>query len=187
LREAVFSGDDDISILDEGPMAPGGPAMRIRRGKADCSKCNARTKETDVELSGRQYRLGLRGAGTCYEASGRVLIVDDEPHVRSLLLDVLPTVCDEVVAAENGADALEVVPIFQPDVILTDMTMPGMSGADFLGALRRAGVTAPVILISGQPIPMPDGFFGVLRKPFDLRKLADVVRAAMDHGRTDGA
>jgi CheY-like chemotaxis protein len=161
--------------------------MRIRRGKADCSKCNARTKETDVELSGRQYRLGLRGAGTCYEASGRVLIVDDEPHVRSLLLDVLPTVCDEVVAAENGADALEVVPIFQPDVILTDMTMPGMSGADFLGALRRAGVTAPVILISGQPIPMPDGFFGVLRKPFDLRKLADVVRAAMDHGRTDGA
>jgi FixJ family two-component response regulator len=65
--------------------------------------------------------------------------------------------------------------------------MPGMSGADFLGALRRAGVTVPVILISGQPIPMPDGFFAVLRKPFDLRKLADVVRAAMDHGRTDGA
>jgi CheY-like chemotaxis protein len=139
-----------------------------------------------VELSGRQYRRAPRGAGM-YEASGRVLIVDDEPHVRSLLLDFLTTVCDEVVAAGNAADALELVPTFQPDVILTDMMMPGTSGADFLGALRRAGVTVPVILISGQPMPMPDGFFEVLTKPFDLRKLADVVTGAMSHGKTEGA
>jgi CheY-like chemotaxis protein len=159
--------------------------MRIKRGKADVRN-GAKIKETDVELSGRQYRRAPRGAGI-HEASGRVLIVDDEPHVRSLLLDFLATVCDEVVATENGADALEVVPVFQPDVILTDMVMSGMSGADFLGALRRAGVTVPVILISGQPIPMPDGFFGVLPKPFDLRKLADVVTGAMNHGKTEAA
>ena len=89
--------------------------------------------------------------------------------------------------AASGAYALKIVPVFQPDVILTDMLMPGMSGADLLNALRRAGVTVPVILISGQPITMPEGFFGFLRKPFDLRKLAEVVTAALDHGRTERA
>ena len=114
---------------------------------------------------------------------GRVLIVDDEPHVRGLLRDFLVAVGDEVATAASGADALGVVRVFQPDVILTDMLMPGMSGADLLNALRRAGVTVPVILISGQPITMPEGFFGFLRKPFDLRKLAEVVTAAIDQGR----
>jgi two-component system, OmpR family, response regulator len=120
-------------------------------------------------------------------ASGRVLIVDDEPHVRQLLADFLTTVGDEVAAAATGEEALEVVPIFQPDVILTDMVMPGLSGADVLNALRRAGVTVPVILISGQPITMPEGFFALLRKPFDLRKLAEVITAAMEQGRTERA
>ena len=79
------------------------------------------------------------------------------------------------------------MPVFQPDVILTDMAMPGISGADLLDALRRAGVTVPVILISGTPITMPEAFFELLRKPFDLQKLAEAVTAALDHGRTERA
>jgi CheY-like chemotaxis protein len=118
---------------------------------------------------------------------GRVLIVDDEPLVRALLRDFLTTVCVEVATAASGEEALEIVPRFQPDVILTDAMMPGMSGADLLDALRGAGVTVPVILISGTPILMADGFFRLLRKPFDLGELAQVVRAAMDHGRTEDA
>ncbi len=118
---------------------------------------------------------------------GRVLIVDDEPHVRALLRDFLSTVCNEVATAASGEEALEIVPKLKPDVILTDMTMPGMSGADLLDALRGAGVSVPVILMSGTPIPMADGFFGLLRKPFNLGTLAEVVIAAMDHGRTEGA
>ena len=118
---------------------------------------------------------------------GRVLIVDDEPHVRALLRDFLTTVCGEVATASSGEEALEIVPMFQPDVILTDAMMPGMSGAELLDALRGAGVTVPVILISGTPIPMADGFFRLLRKPFDLGELAQVVIAAMDHGRTEDA
>jgi DNA-binding NtrC family response regulator len=138
-----------------------------------------------MELSARQHRLAPLGAGM-YEASGRVLIVDDEPLVCEMLRNFL-TGSHEVATVAGGTDALRIVPIFQPDVILTDMTMPGMSGADLLDALRRAGVTVPVILMSGQPILMPDGFFGVLQKPFDLRKLADVVTGAMNHGKSEGA
>ena len=118
---------------------------------------------------------------------GRVLIVDDEPLVCGLLRDFLGTVCDEVATATSGTDALRIVRVFQPDVILTDMMMPGMSGPDLLDALRGAGVTVPVILISGTAIPTAEGFFGLLGKPFNLEKLAQVVIAALDHGRTKGA
>jgi CheY-like chemotaxis protein len=118
---------------------------------------------------------------------GRVLIVDDEPLVCGLLRDFLATVSDEVATATSGTDALRMVRVFQPDVILTDMMMPGMSGADLLDALRQAGVTVPVILMSGKPLTMPEGFFGLLEKPFDLRKLAQVVTAALNQRRTERA
>ena len=79
------------------------------------------------------------------------------------------------------------MPTFQPDVILLDMVMPGMSGADVLDALRGAGLTVPVIVISGQPITPPEGVFAFLRKPFDLRKVAELVTAAVGDGPTDNA
>jgi CheY-like chemotaxis protein len=132
-----------------------------------------------------EARLHCRDAGACESRAnvmkgvpGRILIVDDEPLVCALLRDFLATVADVVATAASGADALRIVPVFQPDLILTDMMMPGMSGADLLDALRRAGVTVPVILMSGKPITMPEGFFGLLQKPFDLRELAEVVTAA---------
>jgi FixJ family two-component response regulator len=53
--------------------------------------------------------------------------------------------------------------------------------------LRRAGVTVPVILISGTPGMVEEGFFRVLRKPFDLRALADAVEAAVTHRRGSSA
>ena len=115
----------------------------------------------------------------------RVLIVDDEPLVCGLLRDFLATVSDEVASATSGTDALKIVRVFQPNVMLTDMMMPGMSGADLLDALRQAGVTVPVILMSGKPLTMPEGFFGLLRKPFDLLELAEVVTAALHHGPTE--
>jgi FixJ family two-component response regulator len=63
------------------------------------------------------------------------------------------------------------------------MVMPGLSGTDVLAALRRAGLTVPVILISGQII-VREGFSGVLSKPFKLRRFSEVVAAAVDHRRT---
>src|SRR5262245_25108174 len=121
------------------------------------------------------------------EPFGRVLVIDDERHVREVLRDFLASMGDEVATAANGLEALEIAPTFQPEVILTDMKMPGMSGAEVLDALRRMGVTVPVILITGHPIEMPEGFFSLLYKPFDLRKLAEIVTEAMSYGRTGRA
>jgi two-component system response regulator VicR len=121
------------------------------------------------------------------DSPSRILIVDDELLVLELLREFLTTVVDTVATAASGAEALEIVPIFRPDVILVDMVMPGMSGVEFLDALRRAGVTVPVILVTGHLIRMPEGFFAMLRKPFDLRKLAEVVTAAMRYERGENA
>ena len=120
-------------------------------------------------------------------ASGRVLIADDGPQIREWLRDFLTSQGYEVAAVATGAQLLDAVPTFQPDVIVVDMVMPGFSGTDVLAALRRGGLTMPVILISGHEITMREGFFGVLSKPFKLRRLAEVVAAAMSHGRSPGA
>jgi CheY-like chemotaxis protein len=120
-------------------------------------------------------------------ASGRVMVVDDEPHVRELLRDFLTGEGHEVATFATGAEALAAVPTFQPDVILVDMMMPGLSGRDVFDALRLAGVTVPVILISGTPRFVEEGFFGVLRKPFNIRTLAEIVAAAVNHRRSSSA
>lgn len=122
-------------------------------------------------------------------ASGRVMVVDDEPHLRELLRDFLTSERYEVATFATGAAALDAVSILQPDVILVDMLMPGLSGRDVLDALRRDGVTVPVILVSGTPqrVDVEEGFFRVLVKPFDLRTLAEVVAAALNHRRSSGA
>jgi CheY-like chemotaxis protein len=118
---------------------------------------------------------------------GRILIVDDEPLICELLRDVLTVEGYEVATAVTGAEALEAVPRFRPNVILVDMLMPGLSGRGVLHAVRRAGVTVPVILISGDSPARDEGFYGVITKPFDLITLGRVVAAAMDEGRTKDA
>lgn len=117
--------------------------------------------------------------------SRRVLIADDEPGVLALLRDFLAGQGYEVSAVATGAEALEAVPIFQPNVIMVDMHMPGLSGRDVLDSLRRTGVSIPVILLSGNPRIVGEGFFGVLEKPFSLRTMAQLVSAAIeDAGNT---
>jgi CheY-like chemotaxis protein len=118
---------------------------------------------------------------------GRVLVVDDEQVVCQMLRDFLTTVGDEVAEATSGAEALGMVATFRPDVILVDMVMRGMSGVEVLDAMRRARVTVPVILLTGHMMKMPEGFFAILRKPFDLRKLAEAVSAATRHARGESA
>ena len=112
---------------------------------------------------------------------GRVLIADDERLFREVLRDFLTGEGYAVVAVASGAEALVAVPTFQPDVILLDMVMPGLSGRHVFDALRRDGVTVPVILMSGT-LPLVEGgdFFRILRKPYNLPAVADAVAAALN-------
>jgi CheY-like chemotaxis protein len=116
---------------------------------------------------------------------GRVLVVDDEFHVGAMLWDVLTRLGYVVEHAEGGAEALELVATFQPDVVLLDLKMPVMSGREVLEHLRRDHPQLPVIILSGhQDAGLLDrtpgiGALDYLQKPVDVAVLARAVAGAV--------
>ena len=78
-----------------------------------------------------------------------ILIADDYPRIRELLRSLVQTtgfdVCGE---AENGADAIEKAKKFQPDLVLLDMAMPGVSGAEAASVIKRLFPHVKIILFT---------------------------------------
>jgi CheY-like chemotaxis protein len=79
----------------------------------------------------------------------RLLIVDDEPSIRESLSSVLTEIGYPVRAAEDGFSALAEIRREIPDMILSDLNMPGMSGYEFIAVVRRRFPAIPVIAMSG--------------------------------------
>jgi DNA-binding NarL/FixJ family response regulator len=80
----------------------------------------------------------------------RILIVDDHPMVRVGLKTMLGQHPDLKVvdSADGAAQALEMLPVTRPDVILLDLRMPGMNGLDMLRTLRESGSVVKVIMVT---------------------------------------
>jgi two-component system chemotaxis response regulator CheY len=116
----------------------------------------------------------------------KVLIVDDEAEIRSLIAMALQEEGYEVVVAPHGAAALSLVEREHPDVILLDLRMPVMDGWQFARTYHaRPGPHAPIIVItaarSARESARPINAAAVLDKPFDLDDLlAAVQRVAAD-------
>jgi two-component system response regulator MprA len=110
-----------------------------------------------------------------------VLVVEDDPVVRSLLRDFLELLGCAVHLATNGREALEHLEHMRPDLILLDLRMPVTDGRTFGTALRRdeRTVNLPIVLMSAAPeaaqVSRDIRAQGLLRKPFDLGELARVV------------
>ena len=120
--------------------------------------------------------------------SGRpvVLVVDDEPSVRSLVESVLAEAAFEVVQAANGVDALAIFAhdSRRIDLVLLDLSMPSLNGLEILRALREIRPDVRVILSSGYGATDaltevdPQTLAGFLEKPYHpTRLLAEVERA----------
>jgi signal transduction histidine kinase/ActR/RegA family two-component response regulator len=116
----------------------------------------------------------------------RILVVDDEPSVRTLLADLLRTVGHEVVEAPNGAEALARVEaeaeegmVF--DLVLTDLGMPELTGWDVARAVNEQPSPPPVVLVTGWGIQLDDavleasGVASVIAKPFTVEEVLAVV------------
>ena len=78
----------------------------------------------------------------------KVLIVDDEASQRTGLSGMVKAWNMSAETAAEGAEALEKVASFSPDVIVTDLNMPGMDGFQFLGKLRELGDAPPAIVLT---------------------------------------
>jgi CheY-like chemotaxis protein len=79
----------------------------------------------------------------------RLLIVDDEPSMREAVSEILALKGYEVLTARDGLDALDRLVLFLPDVIISDLMMPRMSGFEFLAVVRERFPQVPVIATSG--------------------------------------
>lgn len=118
-------------------------------------------------------------------APARVLIIDDDPHVRSLLEDALRLAGVEVVTADDGAEGLRRAIAAPPDVILLDLHLPSLRGIDALVSLRAVLPDVQVIVVSGtedevlRRRALAYGAFDFLTKPVDLEQLRDGVEKAL--------
>jgi CheY-like chemotaxis protein len=79
----------------------------------------------------------------------RILVIDDEDELRSMLRQMLEHAGHEVLEAINGAMGIEIYERDMPELIITDIIMPEKEGVETIIALRRADPALPIIAISG--------------------------------------
>lgn len=110
----------------------------------------------------------------------RVLICDQETHVRSVLHDYLVSVGFNADQAKDGFELLDLACTTHPDVILLDLDIPKLDGQAVMGHLRRMGINVPVILFSNRGSLIPfDNDSAVLQKPFRPKEIAVVVETLL--------
>ncbi len=117
----------------------------------------------------------------------RVLLVDDETAILHSLQILLKGEGFQVAVAHSGRHAVERFTDFEPDVVLTDIRMPGMDGLELLAALRQKDPEVPVILMTAQASlqsavqAVNQGAFYYLQKPFGN---ADLIALCSRAGET---
>src|SRR3984957_4070189 len=126
--------------------------------------------------------------GQAMESAGTLLVVDDEPAIRSVAHRVLTTAGYQVVMASNGDEAVRLLrdPDLVLDMVLTDIVMPGMTGAAFTAQVRALRPDLPILFMSGYERPdiAADGidpFAPIISKPFSrpalLAKVSQMLTA----------
>ena len=120
------------------------------------------------------------------DAKSRILIVDDEPDITEILADLLGDNHD-CTTANSAEAALELLAANQFELVVSDITMPGMSGLEMLPRAKSISPNTVVVMISGMQTvesaigALRLGGFDYLMKPFDLRQVEAVVKRALEH------
>jgi two-component system KDP operon response regulator KdpE len=113
-----------------------------------------------------------------------ILVVDDEPQITRVLRTSLQSNGHEVTVAHDGADALEQFMKAQPDLVITDLAMPGMDGIELTREIRERS-TVPVIVLSVRSqdtqkvAALDEGADDYITKPFSIQELLARVRVQM--------
>jgi len=110
-----------------------------------------------------------------------ILVVDDEPNVRKVLGAMLEQAGYLTTRAATGDEALGLVRAQDPDLVITDLKMPGMDGLDLLRRLKEGFPEIPVILLTAHGTveaaveAMKQGALDFLAKPFDKTRVLEIV------------
>jgi CheY-like chemotaxis protein len=118
--------------------------------------------------------------------NGKILIVDDDPMIRTIMEEMLGDTYELTMAA-SGVEALESAEKFRPHLILMDMRMPGIDGCETCRQMRERESLRPakIVLVSGEIVEserlrgLASGADDYITKPFDfaglLAKVADLL------------
>ncbi|MGA2882051.1 MAG: response regulator transcription factor [Bryobacteraceae bacterium] len=114
----------------------------------------------------------------------RILVVDDEPHIRRALRSTLSALGFVVADAESGEAAMETVREERFDLILMDINMPGLSGTETCRAIRsRSDVSIIMLTVRDRSLDkieaLDAGADGYVTKPFDVNELVARIRATL--------
>jgi DNA-binding NtrC family response regulator len=116
----------------------------------------------------------------------RILIIEDEQAILSLLRRIVMHMGHVAITASNGPEALALLGTADPNLIISDLRMPGQpSGIDLIRNLRQRCPRLPIIVISGyvsrdSMAKWPElGIDDFLAKPFDMDAIRDVVERAL--------
>lgn len=122
----------------------------------------------------------------------RILIIDDDDGIRRLIRRILEKAGYEVFEAPNGKVGFELYELERPDLIITDMIMPEMDGAETILSIRSDRLDAKIIAISGGSefartstclrVSELAGALRTLRKPFTQRDMLEAVREVLGVG-----
>jgi len=161
-----------------------GGAVRIHSeaGAGTCVTIYLPTTDAPPEIADAKPAVAPRGAGE------RVLVVEDDPAVRMLVLEVLQELHYEAIEI---ADPLAAVPLFASDaridLMISDVGMPGMNGRELADIARTHRPTLPILFITGyaENATLRTGFLGpdmsMITKPFSLDILATRIRELIAH------
>lgn len=113
----------------------------------------------------------------------KIIVVDDEPVIADTLVNILTGEGYNAISASDGKSAIEWAMKFKPDVVVSDVIMPGLSGIDTAKAILKQLPTCRVILFSGQAASVDlvararrEGYgFEVLAKPVDPDVLLNTI------------
>ena len=130
-------------------------------------------------------------AQTSTQARKRVLLIEDEPAIRTVVTEILRREGFEVLEASAGQAGIRTAVAREPDIILLDWVLPDISGLDVCREMRRQGVLCPILMLTGRSskvdmvVGLEVGADDYITKPFDARELTARLRAHLR--RSDGA
>ena len=121
--------------------------------------------------------------------SGRILIIDDDPGVRTVLTRILTGAGYDVEDVTNSFEAIDRMDLRPPDAAILDLKMPGMDGLALMANLRERGLDIPIVVLTGHGDEFTSrecldaGAAAFLAKPPDRADLLLAVRGAVAQGR----
>ncbi|KAF0194674.1 MAG: hypothetical protein FD166_3395 [Bacteroidetes bacterium] len=119
----------------------------------------------------------------------KILAIDDDSIIRTLLTNILTKAGYEVVTASDGESGLELAATTNPDLVVTDFQMPGLTGLDVVTELQKTQPGLPVILLTAhgdvaltiKSIQL--GAYDFIEKPIQMQELLDVIRNGLEVSR----